>query len=128
MLITIARVIKERLLKHAQQASCYGLMVDDVTDISVMEQNVIFIQFFKCTNQQVEINFLAVNNLLESEECTNADANTITKCILDEVNRCNLATEMTFLSSDGASVMVGWVTGVARGCWYNCGNFWNIRV
>lgn len=102
------------MLLSARQASCYGLLVDDVTDISVMEQNIIYIQFFNKHTQKVEVHFLSVNNLLEDEECTSANADAITKCILEELYRCDLSTDkFTSLVSDGASVMVGRRTGVA---------------
>lgn len=113
MLLVIAEVVKENILKDVQDSSCFGIMVDDVTDIAVMEQNVIFIQYFSKTTHAAEIKFLAVNNLLEGD-ATNANANTITKCILSEVARCNLSTDqLTSIASDGAAVMVGRKNGVA---------------
>ena len=43
ILTTMGRVIKGKITKAASEARCYGLMVDNVTDIQVKEQNIIFI-------------------------------------------------------------------------------------
>ena len=39
ILTTMGRVIKEKITKAANEAKCYGLMLDDVTDIQVKEQH-----------------------------------------------------------------------------------------
>jgi len=45
-------VIKEKITKAAKKVKCYGLMVDDVTDLQVKEQNIIFIQYVENANVQ----------------------------------------------------------------------------
>lgn len=52
----MGRLIKEKITNDARKAKCYGLMVDDVTDIQVRKQNIIFIQYVQKT--QVQIHFL----------------------------------------------------------------------
>ena len=49
----MGRVIKEKITKAANKAKCYGLMVDDVTDIQVKEQNIIFIRYVENANVQI---------------------------------------------------------------------------
>lgn len=85
-------------------------MVDEVTDISVTEQMVTFIQYYSKADGKVKTQFLSVNDLLEDSE--SADAKTITifnnleKLELDKKGLCAFV-------SDGAAVMTGVKSGVA---------------
>ena len=88
MVLTMAQFIKNNFLEEARKANLYGLMVDDVTDVSVKEQNIQFIQYYSVTSGMVEIRFLNVADLLETETRANADC--ITSCIPDELRRCDL--------------------------------------
>ena len=112
ILTTMGRVIKGKITKAANEARCYGLMVDDVTDIQVKEQNVIFIQYVQ--NAKVQIRFLAVNDLMESQDAVSPNAETITKSVKEELAKSNLDSQKFLsLASDGASVMVGKNRGVS---------------
>ena len=106
----MGRVIREKITKAAREAKCYGLMVNDVTDIQVKEQNIIFIQYVE--NANVQIRFLAVKDLMEDAASPNAQ--TITDNIKEELAKNDLQVQK-FLSlvSDGASVMVGKNNGVS---------------
>ena len=75
ILTTMDQVIKGKITKAASEARCYGLMVDDVTDIQVKEQNII-IQFVQ--NSKVQIHFLDSNDLTEHEDAVSTNAATIT--------------------------------------------------
>ena len=70
ILTTMGRVIKEKITKAVKEAKCYGLMVEDVTDIPLKEQNIIFIQYVQ--NANVQIRFLAVKDLMEDAASPNA--------------------------------------------------------
>ena len=110
ILTTMGRVIKEKITKAANEAKCYGLMVDDVTDIQVKEQNIIFIQYVE--NANVQIRFLAVKDLME--DAASPNAKTITDNIKEELAKDDLDVQKFLsLASDGASVMVGKNNGVA---------------
>ena len=110
ILTTMGRVIKEKITKAANEAKCYGLMVDNVTDIQVKEQNIIFIQYVE--NANVQIRFLAVKDLME--DAASPNAKTITDNIKEELAKDDLDVQKFLsLASDGASVMVGKNNGVA---------------
>ena len=101
---------KEKITKAAKEAKCYGLMVDDVTDIQVKEQNIIFIQYVE--NANVQIRFLAVKDLMEDAASPNAQ--TIINNIKEELAKNDLEVQKFLsLASDGASVMVGKNNGVS---------------
>ena len=110
ILTTMGRVIKEKITKAANKAKCYGLMVDNVTDIQVKEQNIIFIRYVE--NANVQIRFLAVKDLME--DAASPNAKTITENIKEELAKDDLDVQKFLcLASDGASVMVGKNNGVA---------------
>ena len=111
ILTTMGRVIKGKITKAASETRCYGLMVDDVTDIQVKEQNIIFIQYVQ--NTQVQIRFLAINDLMEGD-AVSPNAETITRTIKEEMTQSGLDSQKFLsLASDGASVMVGKNRGVS---------------
>ena len=86
-------------------------MIDEVTDIAVLEQLVIFVQFWTRDSKGTETKFLGVRNLLESSDSANAAP--ITKSVLHELNKCGLSVDKLLgLRSDGASVMTGKRNGV----------------
>lgn len=83
MALTIGNILKESILCQVRKARAYGLMIDEVTDIAVVEQLVMFVQYWDSESKGTETKFLGVRNLLESSD--SADAATITKNVLDEL-------------------------------------------
>lgn len=61
-------------------------MIDEVTDIAVKEQLIMFVKYWDSKSKGTETKFLGVQNLLESSDST--DAATITKNVLDELTEC----------------------------------------
>ena len=112
MALTLGSVLKESVLCQVRKAQSFGLMIDEVTDIAVLEQLVIFVQFWNRDSKGTETKFLGVRNLLKSSDSANAA--TITKSVLDELNECGLLVDKLLgLCSDGASVVTGKRNGVA---------------
>ena len=110
MIQAIGDATRQTFLCDAQMAPCFGLLVDDCTDIAVQEQMVCFIQFLR--NGEISTKFLFTKNLLK--DSPSADATTIKKAIDNGLSAHSLQTErFTSLCSDGASVMVGEVNGLA---------------
>ena len=63
MFSTLGCALKENVVKRAKTAGCFGLLVDDVSDVSVMEQMITFIQFYDEHSSEVAVEFLSVDNL-----------------------------------------------------------------
>lgn len=108
--LTIGEVIQDTIIQQATQAGCYGILMDEVSDISVLELLVTFIQYVH--DGEVKTNFLFVEDLLKAS--SSADANTIytvatTKLLSLKLELNKLASIVT----DGASVMTGHKSGVA---------------
>lgn len=110
--LVLGETIKEEIMRSAQKVQSYGLMVDEVTDISVQSQMLTFIQFVSPVTSCIEIAFLSVQNVLEEFASANADA--LTSLIKDELQQCGLSlTNLKGLVTDGAAVMTGRNNGVA---------------
>ena len=99
-------------MHSAQKVQSYGLMVDEVTDISLQSQMLTFIQFVSLVTSCLEIAFLSVQNVLEEFASANADA--LTSLIKDELQQCSLIslTNLKRLVKDRASVITRKNSGV----------------
>ena len=103
--MTLGRVLKQRVVEALRKSKAFGLLVDEVTDISVMEQLIGFAQYVSDDGEAM-VKFLFVNNVLEDSSSANAE--TITKCISNNLDKCELDVQkMMSLVSDGAKVMTG---------------------
>ena len=107
--LAIGAVIKSQVVKAAENGRYFSLLCDEVSDIAVTEQLVIFIQFV--SDGHVHTRFLFIQNLLEHHKSANADA--IVDMITQEIEKNNLKlTSLAGLASDGASVFTGSKNGV----------------
>ena len=87
-------------------------MVDEATNVSVVEQLISFIQFANPETGAPEVHFLSIQNVLENS--TSANAATIVKLIREELSKDGLEiNKLSSLASDGASVMTGSRNGMA---------------
>ncbi|XP_052241120.1 zinc finger protein 862-like isoform X2 [Dreissena polymorpha] len=109
---TLGQALKNDVINKVKSAGAYGVLTDEVSDISVTENLVTFIQFFSRESGSIATQFLACNNLLANFDSPNAEA--ITSVIVNELEGHGLSMEkFTGFTSDGASVMMGKRTGVA---------------
>ena len=106
MFSTLGCAVRENVVKKAKMAGCFGLLVDHMSHISVMEQMITFIQFHDDDSSEVTVEFLSVDNLLEKHDSANATA--MFQTIQSNLHACTLSTDKLIgLAADGASVMVG---------------------
>ena len=111
MFSTLGCAVKENVVTRAKTAGCFGLLVDDMSDISVMEQMITFIQFCDKDSSEVTVEFLSVDNLLEKYDSANAVA--MFHTIQSNLQACTLSTDKLIeLATDGASVLVGRKNGL----------------
>ena len=109
--LTLGGVLKQRVVEALRKSKAFGLLVHEVTDISVMEQLIGFAQYVSDDGEAM-VKFLFVDNVLEGSSSANAE--TITDCISNNLDKCELHVQkMMSLVSDGAKVMTGERTGVA---------------
>ena len=110
--LTLGDTVKQNLLKRARNAKSFGLLMDEVTDISVSSQLISFIQFWDDESSSMTTMFLSSQNVLEDFSSCNSEA--ITELVKKELSASDLdISKLMGLSTDGASVMVGKTNGVA---------------
>ena len=98
-------------MKRVLKSNCFGLLCDEVCDISCKEQLVTFIKFVEPTGR-VTTEFLALDDVLENFHSANAEA--IKSVVIKQLEESKLdLKKLTGLVSDGASVMTGKRNGVA---------------
>lgn len=110
MLVLIGeQVAKDVRLKVGDEA--YGLLIDDVADISNTEQMVTFIQHFDSSTGQTECKFLSIANVLAKSD--SANAKTLHSVTKDQLQQKSLPiNNLKGLSTDGAAVMLGKKNGL----------------
>ena len=105
--LALGETVKRNLLEKARQAKSFGILIDEVTDISVASQLISFLQFWDEESSSVATVFLSSQNVLEDSEA-------ITELVKKELSASGLdICKLTGLSTDGANVMVGKTNGVA---------------
>ena len=110
--LTLGGTVQDTFLAKLKQAALFGLLVDDLTDISVTEQMIAFAQFYSKSGGVVETGFLTIDNLLENSP--SANASTITNCIIQAMEKFGLdSRKLSSFVSDGPAVMTGSRSGVA---------------
>ena len=109
--LALGSALFEKLLEKVKKAYCYGLLTDEVTDVSVMEMLITFIQYFDKETGQAETSFLFVEDVLKS---SNSNAETIFTVITTQLTKFGLELQKcSSVVSDGAAVMTGVRGGVA---------------
>jgi len=111
ILICMGKAVKQMLLEDKRSANCYGLLIDEATDIATLSQLLCFIQYVNPSGCP-EVKFLAIRNLLEEFDSCNAEA--IVETVLKVLEENDLdVSELSGLATDGANVMLGKDNGVA---------------
>ena len=104
--LTLGRVLKQRVVEELRKSKAFCPLVDEVTDILVMEELIGFAQYVSDYGEAM-VKFLFVDNVVE--DSSSANAQTIT----NNLDKCRLDIQMMSLVSDGPKVMTGERTGVA---------------
>ena len=112
MFLLLGHTVKAQMIRKVSEGSSYGLLTDEVCDISNKEQLVTFIKYVDRETSKANTSFLDVSNLLESS--TSANAETITHTITQQIDDAGLKRQhLSSFASDGVSVMTRKTNGVA---------------
>ena len=110
--LALGSALLEKLLEKVKKAGCYGLLTDEVTDVSVLEMLMTFVQFFNSDTGKVETHFLFVEDILKNSNSANAEA--IFNILTEKLDTLGLQrSKLSSMASDGAAVMTGKRSGVA---------------
>lgn len=106
---TIGDTLLSNIVTEINSSQCMGLLCDDVSDVSTIEQMVTFVQYVH--NGEVKVKFLSVDNLLEHS--TSPNAITMHQTLKSRFDKFELKmTNICALASDGAAVMTGKTGGL----------------
>lgn len=109
--LTLGGTVKQRLLERVKIAKSFGLLTNEITDISVASQLVSFIQFWDTETKSMQTMFLFSQNTNEAFSSCNSEA--IMKMVKKELTDSGLdVRKLRGLSTDEAGVMVGKSNGV----------------
>jgi len=99
--LTLGKVLKEEILQKVRAASCFGIMTDDMTDVSVASQLITSIQYFDTDSETVETKFLSAQDVLINHDSANAQA--IYDLLKEELHSSQLdVKKFTGLATDGS--------------------------
>lgn len=108
--LLLGQLLKKTTLARIKEAKWFSILVDEVTDCAVIEQLLIYIGYVDETGE-THFDFLEVKDCLATSD--SADAETITRLIIEELKESGLQVEHACgFGSDGASVMTGAHNGV----------------
>ena len=114
LLLSIANQIKEDLLTKIKASPFFGILTDEVTDITNIQYLVTFIKYFDNQTGEARTSFIDSSDILQFSKTNSADSETIHDCLVDLISKLGLELKnLKAFSSDGASVMTGGNTGVA---------------
>ena len=102
MLILIAKTIVSDLVGKIKDSGVFGLLTDEVTDVSNICQLVTFIKYFDMEKGKTETVFMDCSDLLSFSPQASPDADTITSCLTVKFSELNLEiTNLQAFVSDG---------------------------
>ena len=109
MVIMLSDLLKEKLINNIKKAGMYTLLTNEVTDISNMQQPLMFVKYHNVDTTEPETKFLHIADLLSESEETSTNVQLIFES-LKNLSHNQLQHDLADLKafmSDGASVMTG---------------------
>ena len=109
MVIMLSDLLKEKLINNIKKAGMYTLLTNEVTDISNMQQPLMFVKYHNVDTTEPETKFLHTADLLSESEETSTNVQLIFES-LKNLSHNQLQHDLADLKafvSDGASVMTG---------------------
>ncbi|CAB4393669.1 unnamed protein product [Rhizophagus irregularis] len=108
-LSAISNSIEEAIWKELDEATAFGIMIDESTDISCEPHLIIYVKY--CWHGNIKIHFLKLLQL------NGKDSKSIFELVIslfdEKVVFLRLTDKLMLFASDDASVMLGKLTGVA---------------
>lgn len=112
MMLNIGQYIGDGIAEKVKKSGTYEILVDEVTDISVKQQMVCFVQYIDDTGLG-HVDFLDIANVLEFGSSANAETLFNTIKHVHSKNGLDIKKCSSFVS-DGASVMVVKTNGLQQ--------------
>lgn len=114
MMLMLADTIVCELVEKIKASGVFGLLTDEVTDISNICQLVSFIKYYDEEKGTPNTVFIDCSDLLSFSADNSPNAEAIVSCLLNRFEQLKLEiSKLQAFASDGASVMTGAKAGVA---------------
>lgn len=113
MIVLLADIILEDLVQNIKKSVGFGILTDEVTDISNIQQLLTFVKYYNVEKGEASTCFVGSTDLLAESRETSANAQSIFESLVNLLDRLALdKRELKAFASDGASVMTGRIEGV----------------
>ena len=96
MLILIAKTIVSDFVGKIKDSDVFGLLTDEVTDVSNMYQLVSFVKYFDLEKGRADTVFMDCSDLLSISPNASPDANAIVSCLKGKFSELNLEISKLF--------------------------------
>ena len=113
LVLTLGELMED-IIQEIKKSNAYGLLTDEVTDLSNTLQLVTFIKYYDQNLGDPRTRFVNISDVLEGSVDTTATAETIHGCLINLLNFLDLKIQNAqAFTSDGASVMTRHQSGAA---------------
>lgn len=104
----LGKAVKNRVITDAASSDAFGCLADEVTDISVLQQFVVFVKYVNSSGKPQ-------TDFLHTQHMTNgATGEKLAKCLKNIVQECQMELKkMKSCVTDGAGAMIGRHNGMA---------------
>lgn len=104
----LGKAVKNRVITDAASSDAFGCLADEVTDISVLQQFVVFVKYVNSSGKPQ-------TDFLHTQHITNgATGEELAKCLKNIVQECQMELKkMKSCVTDGAGAMIGRHNGMA---------------
>ena len=100
MFLILGQVVKDRVTERVNKSKFFGCLVDEVTDVSVLQQFVTFVKYVHEGKSRTEF--------LHTEHLSEATGKALAESLEGILEKCSLdISKMKSCVSDGANVMLG---------------------
>ena len=82
----LGKMVKSDVVEMIKQANIFGLLTDEVCDITNIEQLVTFIKFVDGDGNKATTQFIVIDDWLN--DCNSANATTIKNTVMKQLNEC----------------------------------------
>ena len=72
----IAQVIQDKIVHQVKSSAIFGILMDDMTDVTSKEQMIFFTTYYCWKDKKVKTKFLLVQSVLQNNESCSANAET----------------------------------------------------
>ena len=110
----IAKVIQDEIVDQVKSSATFGILLDDMKDVTCKEQMIIFIQYYCRQDEKVKTKSLSAESVLDQSDSCSANAETLFNVFCSRLSELGLdVIKVDYLASDGVSFMLGRNNGVA---------------